>query len=318
LHYAASYGHLDTVQVLLARNADVNATATTGETPLLAGIHKHDIAMLILGRGAEVNVEWALDGTSPLHKAANSGDIELLKRLLEKGAKINKQTTFGFTPVQMSTFQSNPEVVKILLDHGADVQLKAENGMAALHFAVSHSVFDIIWLLSKATLQKLRKNADESVLDVEKFFGPQEEARGLERIELLSRLCQAFDDDHIYPFIAAIELWDDSQHDRAIEFFHRVLELDPHNVNLSHIDSLQHLCYFGDYDTNFGAYQCDDCHKPVVGPRYSCKQCGDYDLCSQCYPKPSWPRHESKDAHELVRIPREDWTPKVRLMSDEK
>ena len=305
--------------MLLARNADVNATAITGETPLLGGINKHDIAMFILERGAEVNVEWALDGTSPLHKAANSGDIELLKKLLEKGAEINKQTKFAFTPMQMSTFQSNPEVVKILLDYGADVQLKAENGMTALHFAVSDSVFDIIWLLSEATLEKLRKNADDdSDLDVEKFFGPQEQAQRLERIELLSRLCRAFDDDHIYPFIAAIELWDDSQHDRAIEFFHRILELDPHNVDLSDIDSLQHLYYFGNFDADFGPYQCDDCSKPVVGPRYSCKQCGNYDLCSQCYPKPSWPRHESKDAHELVRIPREDWTPKVRQMSEKK
>lgn len=294
---------------MLDRNANVNARANFGETPLLMGILHHDIAMLVIEHGAEVNIEWTDSGISPLHRAASLGDIELIKKLLEKGANVNKLANLGLTAVQWSTFQSNPEVVKLLIEHGADIQIKAANGMTALHFAVFHSVFDIVWLLSDITLQRQSAGTDH-VLNAEKAIGPKQEVQAAERFEFLSRICQVFQDDHIYAYIAANELWDASQHNRAVDFFHRVLELDPVNANLSDINALQHCYYFAAGEDIYGSYMCDGCEKPVVGLRYSCKQCGDYDLCSECYPKPSWPDHESKDVHELVRIPRVDWAPK--------
>jgi hypothetical protein len=306
LHYAASYYQSEIVRVLLDHNANVNAKANGGETPLLAGINNHEISLLILEHGPDVNATWD-NGVSALHKAAGIGDKESVKKILEMGGSINKQGHCGLTPVQFSTFQSNVEVVKLLVDHGADILLKADNGMNALHFAVYHSVFEIIWVLSDATWDLLQKEHHANDVNIETFIGQKQEAESTDRIEFLSRMCRAFDRDHLYPYLAAAELWDAGTYDRAIDYFHLVLEKDPANANVLTIDALQHQWFNDDDDDIIGPYTCDDCQNPIVGFRWTCKQCGNWDLCSECYVKPGWPDHESKTIHEVIRIPREGW-----------
>ena len=299
--------------MLLDHKANVDAKAITGETPLLSGINHHEISLLILEHGPDVNATWET-GVSALHKAASLGDKELIKKILDMGGNVNKQAHCGLTPVQFSTFQSNVEVVKLLVDHGADILLKADNGMNALHFAVSHSVFDIIWFLSDATWDRLQKEHNAEGTSIETFIGQKQEAESADRIEFLTRMCRAFDRDHLYPYLAATELWDASHFERAIEFFHLVLEKDPANANVLTVDALQHQWFNDDDDDVIGPYTCDDCQKPVVGFRWTCKQCGNWDLCSDCYVKPTWPGHESKDVHEVIRIPREGWKWEARMI----
>jgi hypothetical protein len=306
LHYAASYYQPEIVRLLLDHKANVNAKAKEGETPLLAGINNHEISLLILEHGPDVNATWD-NGVSALHKAAGIGDKALIKKILEMGGNINKQGHCGLTPVQFSTFQSNVEVVKFLVDHGADILLTADNGMNALHFAVYHSVFDIIWFLSDATWDRLQREHHADGVNIKSFIGQKQEAESMDRIEFLSRMCRAFDRDHLYPYLTAEELWIAGTYDRAVEYYHLVLEKDPANATVLTIDALQHQWFNDDDDDIIGPYTCDDCQNPVVGFRWCCKQCENWDLCSECYVKPTWPNHESKTIHEVIRIPREGW-----------
>jgi Ankyrin repeats (many copies)/Zinc finger, ZZ type len=315
LHYAASWGHLETVKVLLDRNADINAKSYEGETPLLASMAHMgtpEIAFLILERGADVNPQWTSSGYTALHVAVLRGHSKLVKALLEKGANINKQTHLGLSPVHLATYQFNADVVKILLDHDADVQLKATNGMNALQFALSHAVVDIIWVLSEATLQRFPSDKHKmdivsQSLEMENLLGPKQDVQSNDRVEVISRICRLLDDDHLYPYVAASALWFSSRHDEAIEFFHRYLERDPANATISDINEVRHPAYYTVGNLLQGI--CSACRKAVIGPRYSCKQCIGWDLCSDCYARPVWPNHVSKDVHELVRIPKENWTP---------
>lgn len=70
LHWAASHGHKNVVELLLAKKAGVNATDKNGATPLLAaatGCHK-DVVELLLTHKAEVNARTK-KGWTPLHTA---------------------------------------------------------------------------------------------------------------------------------------------------------------------------------------------------------------------------------------------------------
>eukprot|EP00041_Stephanoeca_diplocostata_P027211 m.746315 g.746315 ORF g.746315 m.746315 type:complete len:873 (-) comp23135_c1_seq3:203-2821(-) len=92
LHQAAKRGYRDTIEQLLARDAEVNATDHNGWTPLHEACHhKHPgAAAALLAGNADPNgcvgVPGGLQLTTPLHEAAENAHAELIDILLSAGA----------------------------------------------------------------------------------------------------------------------------------------------------------------------------------------------------------------------------------------
>ena len=138
LAYAASSGHLGIVKTLLKNKADVNKAARFQKTPLLvtAGTNQIEAAKLLLSNGANINAKQG-QGAYATHEACFWGQPEMLKLLLEKGLDPNLQNSGGFTAMHFAIWQmqkgrqewNEPRIkcVKILMDHGANPQLKAGN-----------------------------------------------------------------------------------------------------------------------------------------------------------------------------------------------
>jgi len=70
-----------------------------------------------------VNASCTDDGVTPLHTAAHEGHTEVVKLLLEKNADVNVGCAYdsGLTPLHLAAFNGYTEVVKLLLDNNADV-----------------------------------------------------------------------------------------------------------------------------------------------------------------------------------------------------
>src|SRR5262249_54013381 len=75
-------------------------------------------------------------GKTPLYKAALAGHTEVVKLLLDKGAKIAAEGTDRRTPLHWAASKGNADLVKLLVRHGADVNA-AEKGDSSspLHYA---------------------------------------------------------------------------------------------------------------------------------------------------------------------------------------
>jgi ankyrin repeat protein len=119
LSLAVFFGHLETVDALLAAGAEVSAPSreTMKLTPLasaLAAGH-NQIARTLIEHGAQVNAKGASDVT-PLHTAAARGNIEAATFLLESGADINATTTDGKKPITYAEERNHPEMVDFLKD----------------------------------------------------------------------------------------------------------------------------------------------------------------------------------------------------------
>ena len=71
-----------------------------------------------------------------LHLAARKAHKEVVKLLLDKGADPNAQTSTGVTPLYDAAQNADYETVKIMVDGGARVKTRPDDGFTPLHVAV--------------------------------------------------------------------------------------------------------------------------------------------------------------------------------------
>jgi hypothetical protein len=104
--------------------------------------------MLLLSIAASGAVCFA-DVNDDMFMAAQRGDVEKVRLLLEKGANVNYKDTIvlGHTPMTIAAAWGHTEVVKLLLDHGASVNQQNGDGVSALQCAASTSKSDMVKLL---------------------------------------------------------------------------------------------------------------------------------------------------------------------------
>ena len=79
--------------------------------------------------------------------AAAEGHEQIVKLLLDSGADINKVTNGGFTPLTWAAVKKNDKTVKLLLDSGADPNKVQENGLTPLYIAAFYGYDQIVKLL---------------------------------------------------------------------------------------------------------------------------------------------------------------------------
>jgi ankyrin repeat protein len=133
---AARTGNLAVVKALLSRGAKVNATtATTHETALMWAIaERHlDIVRALVEKGADVH-PTPQQASSPLMRAAESGDIETAKVLLAAGARVNDTGSDGTHPLTYAIVVGQSAFAHFLLDQGANPNGTID-GVTALHAA---------------------------------------------------------------------------------------------------------------------------------------------------------------------------------------
>ena len=138
-------GDAELVEILVnADGVDVNASTEDGLTALLVATLANRVGpsscasvRLLLDKGADPNVVRSSDKMTCLYFAAKRGDVQLVRWLLEKGASTGVCATPGDVPPIVGAAGTTEEVVRTLLDSGADPNAKTATGVAALTEACS-------------------------------------------------------------------------------------------------------------------------------------------------------------------------------------
>ncbi len=148
LYVAVEANNIDIAEYLIAHGANVNS----GEgvwTPLQeAAYHSKEMVELLLANGANINA----GGWTALHSALDDERFDIVELLLDKGADVNIEDDSGYAPLHIAASYAakhNPKVVELLISKGADINAKDNDGKTALAYAVEKAHTEIAKILRK-------------------------------------------------------------------------------------------------------------------------------------------------------------------------
>ena len=183
---AAQQGDTETVVQLLEQGADVHATNERGVTALIAAAYQNHVAIaeMLIDAGADVNVQdvtqqsaylistsdgylellqLTLDAGADVHsldsyngtgliRAADRGHVEIIEKLLETEIDIDHINRLGWTALLEAIILGDgglrhTEVVRLLVEAGAAINLADSNGVTPLEHAQQRGFEDIVKIL---------------------------------------------------------------------------------------------------------------------------------------------------------------------------
>ena len=228
LHTAAVGGQREIIEFLVAKGADINSRDKVGDTPFHYAVRpweaRKDVIELLLAKGADINAKgnwgytpvdvassmgqkWVLrlllqrggvastirlaaragdiarlkdliksdtdvEDVKILDNAASRGNTEVVSFLIEKGADVNAKRDDGWTPLHSAAYKRREDTARVLIAAGANVNAKTKWGTTPLHAAVSRGYKgpnneDVVrLLLEKGAEVNARDNSGNTALDV--------------------------------------------------------------------------------------------------------------------------------------------------------
>ena len=155
LHLATELRNCEIIQLLLDFKADINAIQTwkTTKTPLQIAIMKDDkeTTKILLKNGANPNFAPTNQlgfGLIPIHIGITLKVFDIVELLIAYNADLNLKDHRGYTPMHWAIHRRNMKTMKVLLMHGASVDIQDMNGNNAFEKALNMDldhVAKMIW-----------------------------------------------------------------------------------------------------------------------------------------------------------------------------
>ena len=175
LYWSVRYGFTETVELLAKTGkANVNKTRKLGLVApivLASAYGMNDIVTILLSNGADVN--FCIRGRErPIHHAAREGHNDVTQTLLLNGARVDEVDERGDTALILAAKFGHPFVLKTLVEHGADMNHRNHEGEDVWSFAVDSDSDDVIQVLIESLVGTGAMVIEDGVLRFSKKRSP--------------------------------------------------------------------------------------------------------------------------------------------------
>jgi ankyrin repeat protein len=151
LHVAAYFKILWLAQMYISEDrTSVHAITLSRDTPLIfaSEMGSTECVRILLEMGADPNhIGGGVLCWTALHLATLGSYVDVVTLLLEHDASLDIQDKDGWTALHHAAFKGNVNIMTILLKHGASLDIQDKDGWTALHVSASNGHVDVVTLL---------------------------------------------------------------------------------------------------------------------------------------------------------------------------
>jgi ankyrin repeat protein len=131
LMYAALYGNEESVRMLLEHGANPNVSNNEGTTALMWAVDSVEKTRLLLDAGAAVDTRAESGRTALLIAAGRHGSTNVVKLLIDRGANAAVVAENRTTPLRLAARSGDEEAMRLLIAHGANLKADAPAALNA-------------------------------------------------------------------------------------------------------------------------------------------------------------------------------------------
>lgn len=155
---AIQQGDLTKVKKLVEENPELLNSIQAGRKPFVYAVinRQKDIAEYLISKGADVNEKNLISNYTPVIWAMRNNDLEMIKMLLNNGAELLLTTDLGESYLHFAVFLNRKNLVEFFLNKGINVDIKKYGNLTPLHIAAVRGLKDIAELL-------IQKGADLTI-----------------------------------------------------------------------------------------------------------------------------------------------------------
>lgn len=155
LHNAASFGEQDLLELFLQRGHDPTKLSTSPddigqqETALHSAVSggSPSIVRLLVKSGVSVNCLNYPGLQTPIYSSVLNRKLEVTELLIELGADVNVKDAAHISPLHHAAFSQDDEIMKVLIQNGASLEAKSHDGLTPLLSATIQGTHDSVTLL---------------------------------------------------------------------------------------------------------------------------------------------------------------------------
>jgi ankyrin repeat protein len=163
-----AFRDVDGFRRLLELGANPNVVFGDGNSAMRWSIYMEDpkFLELLLQHGGDPNLESDVLLGSPIHLACSYGQLTKLRILIEAGADLDIQDSFGRTPLIVAADAAEFEVIHTLLTSGADYSIREKNGYSLDEVIASQRHLLVLDQESAAWLSKVEHWLNERGIEI--------------------------------------------------------------------------------------------------------------------------------------------------------